>query len=132
MNRWLTAIGSAVAGEAQARAQRFAMKAVLGLLAVALLLVSAGFLVGALYTALERSQGPLAAQLIVAAIFALAGLVFAVAAAMAGRRPQEPAPLTALNVEEELGTAGKPAGLAGVAAAFAFGFARGLTRRRSG
>jgi hypothetical protein len=131
MMSWLSALGAAAADQAGRAMQRIASKALLWLVGGALMLVALGFMTAALYTVIADRLGPVPAQLILAGIFAFVGIVIVLIAALSGRRPPPPDGVAALDPTGELGLGkGRPAGLAAVTAAFAFGFARGLLRRR--
>ncbi len=131
MMSFLSAIGNAAARQAEKSLGRMARLVALYVVGGLMLLVALGFLTAALYTAIAGQLGVIPAQLIVAGIFLVLGLVLIVVAAMRERPEAEPRQgLAAMEMQEEFGIKGRPAGLATVAASFAFGLARGLTRRR--
>lgn len=92
-------------------------------------LVTLGFLTAALYTWLDRSYGVFIAELGVAAIFLLLGLILMLVGAMTGRR-RPPQPHAAMDPLAGLASAATEpiAPLFALVAAFALGFARGLRR----
>lgn len=111
--------------------QRIALKAGLLGLAGMFVLIAFGFATAGVYVPLLNALGPVPALFIMAGIF----LVLALIAFLLGSR--KPRPRHRISLSEEVDDALPPgregdrlASLGTVAAAFAFGIVRGLTRRR--
>jgi hypothetical protein len=124
MPSWLRAIaGPAVhdaAASANALARRIALLAA-GALAFA---VAAAFVIAAIYTLIDDSYGPIAAQLSIAGLFVVVGIVFVLIARSAARQ-RPPGIYGTLGTAEPVDSTSLPT----VATAFALGFARGIRRR---
>lgn len=126
MKAWLSVLGRAAGEIAEREVRRLAILAVMWLAAALMVLVALGFATGAVYAAIEAELGPVWAALIMAGGFVVLGLFLVLAASRRGRRPDRGAGV--VMPEERPGD--PPANLAAVAAAFAYGFARGIGRRR--
>ncbi|MCW5698028.1 MAG: hypothetical protein KIS96_15005 [Bauldia sp.] len=129
MNAWLSAIAKTAADAARDSARRIAIAATLWLLAAIFFLAALGFAVGSIYTAIANEVGPVSAGFIVAGGFLFLAIVFAAVAMIRSRRDEGKAPDDPLAVAREADPA-RPGGMGAVAASFAYGFARGLSRRR--
>jgi uncharacterized membrane protein YedE/YeeE len=116
----------------QREAGRIAKAGALWLLGALIILTALGFLLAGIYLAIANALSPLPALFIMAGgLLVIAMIVFAIAARQ-GRRPRRSPPPAELSTELGLAPEGGRSNLAAVAAAFAFGFARGLSRRRRG
>ena len=134
MLSWLSSLarmGTEVAGREM---KKLALMAGLLILAGLLSLVALGFATAGTYTAIRNGLGPVAALFIMAGIFLVLTVIVALVATRKPRRPRR-----RLTLDEEVEEALPPgregdrlASLGTVAAAFAFGLVRGLTRRRRG
>lgn len=129
MNSWLRAFAKAAADAVADRARRAALMAVLWLLAAIFFLVALGFITGSIYTAIANEVGPVSAGFIVAGGFLFIAVVLVVAAMIRSRQDQ---PDSATEADPLVAAAdpNKPASVSSVASSFAYGFARGLSRRR--
>jgi hypothetical protein len=87
------------------------------------LLVVLGFLAAALFTWLNAGYGIFAAELGLAAVFLLIGLIFLLAGAMTGRSRKAPA-------ADPLGFGSQSVPAPALLIAFALGFLQGTRRRR--
>lgn len=123
------ALARAVSGLAQDLVKPVVMAVIMWTIAAILFLVVIGFVVSGIYHAIEAPLGPVAASFIMAAIALVPAIVLIMVAnssiARIGAKPPTPvappvAPPRETTVE----------GLGNIAAAFAFGFAKGLGRRR--
>ncbi len=124
---WLTAFVRLGGDLARREMARIFVAIALWSLAAILILCALGFAVGGVHAAIASGLGPVAARFVMSGGFlALALLTFALAAwrKRRGRRRRPALDVPGLDV------GGQRVSLATVAAAFAFGFARGLTRRR--
>jgi type VI protein secretion system component VasK len=128
MMNWLSVTFSVAANEAQRRVQGFVRSIAFWILGLLMALIAIGWLGAAAYTALKQELGPLAAQLILAGIFIVLTVLCIVMASVSGRARTAPPPPPDRDWEAITGS--RQAGLPTVAAAFAFGLARGLFRRR--
>jgi hypothetical protein len=129
MRNWLSALAKTAANAAADRARRAAVMAVLGLLAGIFFLVALGFMTGSIYTAIANELGPVSAGFIVAGGFLFLSIVLIAAALIRSNRDKP----DSAGVADPLAAAAdpsKPASLSSVASSFAYGFARGLSRRR--
>lgn len=122
MTSWLRALAGPAVHEAQASANAFAQRTALMIVGGAAFVVASAFVFAALYTLIRDNYGAIAAQLSLAAFFAVVGIVFMVLARNRARARQ-PAAYDAYSSDPE------PAGFPTIATAFAMGFARGLRRR---
>jgi hypothetical protein len=129
MNSWLSALAKSAANAAADRARRAAVMAALWLFAAIFFLVALGFITGSIYTAIANEVGPVSAGFIVAGGFLFLAVILIVAAMIRGRRDQ---PQTSVDADPLAAAAdpNRPASLGTVASSFAYGFARGLSRRR--
>lgn len=114
-------------------AKALALKAGLLGLAGMFVLIAFGFATAGVYVALLHALGPVPALFIMTGIFLVLALIIFL---IASRKPR---PRRRIRIEEEVDDALPPgregdqlASLGTVAAAFAFGVVRGLTRRRRG
>lgn len=129
MMNWLSATFSVAANEAQRRVKGVARSIAFWVFGLVMALIAVGWLGAAAYTALKQGLNPLAAQLIMAGIFVVLTVVCFVVASMSGRARAAPPP-PPVDRDWEAITGSRQAGMPTVAAAFAFGLARGLFRRR--
>lgn len=129
MNNWLSAAFSAAAGEAQRRLGAAARSVAFWVVGFLLALVAIGWLGAAAYTALKGVLGPVPAQLIMAGVFVLLAVLSVVLASVSTQSRTAPPPAAA-DQDWEAIAGSRRAGLPTIAAAFAFGLARGLLRRR--
>lgn len=131
MLAWIGAASTAALNAVQARLGRIARAGAFWVAGALMVLVMLGWLAAAAYTALKFELGPVFAQLILAGIFLLMAAIFFIAASVSGRPPapripESAAPETAWTDPGR----GRPAGFPAIAAAFAYGLARGFLRRR--
>ena len=132
MFAWLSSLARAGTEVASREVRKLALMASLLILAGILVLVALGFATAGTYTAIRNGVGPVAAAFIMMGIFLVLALI---AFLVATRRPKRRTRHVRLSdeVEDALppGREGDQlASLGTVAAAFAFGIVRGLTRRR--
>jgi hypothetical protein len=120
----LGSIAGLVAGRAAHQAAVIGRRVVFFLLGGLCLLVVLGFLAAALFTWLNAGYGIFAAELGLAAVFLLIGLIFLLAGAMTGRsKKHQPA-------ADPFGFAGQSIPAPALLVAFALGFLQGTRRRR--
>ena len=135
MLSWLSSLARTGTAVAEREVKRLALMVGLLVLAGILFLVALGFATAGTYTAIRNGLGPVAALFIMAGIFLVLTLIAALVATRKPRRGRR----RRLTLDEEVEEALPPgrdgdrlASLGTVAAAFAFGLVRGLTRRRRG
>ncbi|MCW5713250.1 MAG: phage holin family protein [Bauldia sp.] len=134
MLSWLSALARTGTEVAQREVKKLALMVGLLILAGLLLLVALGFITAGVYTAIRNELEPVSALFIMAGIFLVLALIAFLVANRGQRKPRRRVTLTE-EVDEALppGREGdRLASLGTVAAAFAFGLVRGLTRRRRG
>jgi hypothetical protein len=119
----LSSVAGLVAGRAAHHVAVAGRRIVFYFLGGICLLVVLGFLAAALFTWLNASYGIFIAELGLAAVFLLAGLIFLLAGAMTGRSKKQPA-------ADPLGFAGQSIPTPALLVAFALGFLQGTRRRR--
>lgn len=134
MDLGLKGIATAVTDGLARRAAIAGRRAAFMLLGGICFLVTIGFLAAALYTWLHAAYGVYVAELGLAAVFLVLGLILMLAGSMGGRR-RAPHPNPGARAADPLaglaGAATEPvASLSALVAAFALGFAQGLRRRR--
>jgi hypothetical protein len=120
----LGSVAGLVAGRAAHHVAVIGRRALFFLLGVLCLLVVLGFLAAALFTWLNVSYGIFIAELGLAAVFLLIGLIFLLAGAMTGRSRKQPA------AADPFGFAGQSIPAPALLVAFALGFLQGTRRRR--
>ena len=109
------------------QARRAAMAAGMWTIAFLLVLTALGFAIGGVYSAIEAPLGPIAASFILAAL----ALVLAISLVMvAGRSIRRGRRTRRDAIKEFADEHPRASGIGDVSAAFAYGFAKGLTRRR--
>jgi sulfite exporter TauE/SafE len=135
MLSWLSSLARTGSEIAQREVKKLALMIGLLVLAGLLFLVALGFITAGIYTAIRNELGPVSALFIMAGIF----LVLMVIAFLVATRGQRKPRRRRVTLTEEVDDALPPgregdrlASLGTVAAAFAFGVVRGLTRRRRG
>ena len=127
MFQWLSGLARVGADAAKREVKKLVLMMVFISLAVLCIFLALGFFLAGIFIALEQSLGPVAACFIM-----FGGLLFlALTFALIGTRRGSSRRRRVDELEEELALAGEERpGLAGVAAAFAFGLARGFANRR--
>lgn len=123
MPSWLRAIAGPAVSQAAASANALARRVAFMVVGGVAFVVALCFVIAALYTWLQGAYGTIAAQLTVACLFLLVGVIAIIVARSTGR-PQQ----TTTSYRFERSDT-EPAGFPTVASAFAMGFARGLRRR---
>jgi len=128
---WLSAIARLGGDLAQREIGRLAAVLAFWVLGGLLAFGAIGFVVGGIYISIATPLGPIAASFIMAGgLFVMALIAFFVASRR-GRSVRPVRPSVQVAAELELDEAPGPrASVAAVVAAFAFGLARGFTRRR--
>ena len=107
------------------QARRAAVAVGVWAIAFFLVLTTIGFAIGGVYSAIEAPLGPVAASFILAALGTALLLVFVASRSLRqGRRSRRKA------IDEFALEHPKASGIGDVTAAFAFGLAKGLTKRR--
>jgi len=129
MNAWISALVKSAAEAARDSARRVAVVVALYLLAAIFFLIALGFITGSVYTAIANEVGPVSAGFIVAGGFIFIAAVLVIAAMIRSRADRPEAGEDPLGLTPGPDPA-RPAGLSTVASSFAYGFARGLSRRR--
>lgn len=123
------ALARAVSGFAQDLLKPVVAAVIMWTIAAVLFLVVIGFVIAGTYHAIEAPLGPVAASFIMAAIALVPAMILIMVAnstiSRIGAKPAKPAPPPAAPPPEP-----PAAGFGDIATAFAFGFARGLGRRR--
>ncbi len=124
---WISGLAQAGVEVAKREVKRLVLMMVFISIAVMCVLLALGFFLAGIYIALLQALGPVAACFIMFGGLLFLALTFGLLATRGGgkkkRRVEE--------IEEDLALANEERpGLAGVAAAFAFGLARGFTKRR--
>jgi type VI protein secretion system component VasK len=126
MLHWLSGLAQFGADVARREVKRLVAMMIFIGLAVLCVILALGFFLAGLFVALEQSLGPVAACFIMFGGLLFIALTFFLLASAPGRRRRRRD-----DFDEELALAGEERpGVAGVAAAFAFGLARGFSRRR--
>jgi len=118
-------ISQAVAGFARDQIRPVIVAVALWTIAALLMLVVIGFMVAGIYVAIEAPLGPIAASFIMAGIvLILAAILILLANRQVSRAGRPAAPAATESTEPPTD------GIASVSAAFAFGLAKGLGRRK--
>ena len=126
MFHWLSGLAQLGADVARREVKRLVLMIVFISLAVLCIMLALGFFLAGIFLAIEQSLGPIAACFIMFGGLLLIALVFFLLSSRGGKRRHR-----RREIEEELDElADERPGVAGVAASFAFGLARGFTRRR--
>jgi hypothetical protein len=126
MFHWLSGLARVGADVARREVKRLVVMMVFISIAVLCLVLALGFFLAGIFIAIEQSLGPIAASFIMfGGLLVLALVFFLIANRQSGGRKRGRG-----DLEEELTLADERPGVAGVAAAFAFGLARGFAKRR--
>jgi hypothetical protein len=128
MFHWLSGLARVGGDLARREVKRLVTMVIFFGLAGLCAFIALGFFIAGIYVAIEQSVGPIAACAIMfGGLLFLALALFLIGNAQGRRRPRR----RQVDVEEELSLASEERpGVAGVAAAFAFGLARGFAKRR--
>ena len=126
MFSWLSGLARVGGDLARREVKRLVMMIIFFSLAGLCALLALGFFIAGIFVAIEQSLGPIAACAILFGALLLLALVLVLVANSQGRRGRR----RRGDLEEELTLTDERPGAAGVAAAFAFGLARGFAKRR--
>lgn len=135
MLSWLSSLARTGTEVAQREVKKLALMVGLLVLAGLTFVVALGFIAAGIYTAIRNELGPVSALFIMAGIFLVMTLIVFLVATRSSRKPRRRRVTLTEEVDDALppGREGDQlASLGTVAAAFAFGVVRGLTRRRRG
>ena len=130
MGNWLSGLARLGGDLAGKQARRLGEAVALWGLVAVFLLIAMGFAIAGIYAAIRTGLGPIPSLFIMAALFVGLALIVVLVASLRRNR-QRRADLMAEAPELRMSPEGaRLASFGTVAAAFAFGLARGLTRRR--
>ena len=125
---WLSGVARVGADVVRREVKRLALMIVFLILAAFSVVVALGFFLAGITIAIAQSLGPIAACFILFGGLLVVALIFFLLANAGGRRRRR----RRGEIDEELALREERSSVADVAAAFAYGLARGFAKRRKG